>query len=134
MTMLEDRTRYKERQVGINHNLRISASTRDDVAGKGICISLYCNNVEVMRFDLFDELPHYHVNQSALSHRIFIRERSMDDKLERARWEIENNWGYACMTCHDGRVSNAGIQLQPDHLDRIWPEVLGHVKTNLLKQ
>ena len=33
---------------------RIEVYRRDDRLGRGVCMSLYANDVEIMRFDLFD--------------------------------------------------------------------------------
>lgn len=64
--------------------------------GSGPCVSLYCHGWEVLRFDCFgEEQGHFHITPftpwSLRSRRVEFRERTMEDQIERALFELEHN-------------------------------------------
>lgn len=93
--------------------------------GRGPGASLYAYDEEVLRLDCFGEgAGHYHVNLSSSGwhgtsdeNRIFFREQTVPEQIERAAFELTRNAGYYLKRNHDPRVRH--VTLNPQRLTAV---------------
>lgn len=71
--------------------LRVDVYTRDDDAGRGVCMSVYADRREIMRFDLFDHPAHEHWNVGAAKRIFYPEQWSFDERLEWAMNSLVHN-------------------------------------------
>ena len=85
---------------------------KDLPIGKGPCVSLYVHDKEILKFDCFGEdRGHYHANMDQTSlipkgeERLYFKERSIEDQVERSIFEIQRNAAYHLQRNFDPRIT-----------------------------
>ncbi len=93
--------------------------------GRGPGASLYVYDEEVLRLDCFGEgAGHYHANLNTRGwqgtgdeNRLFFREQTVPEQIERAAFELIRNAGYYLKRNHDLRVRH--VTLNPQRLAEV---------------
>ncbi len=85
---------------------------KDIPIGKGPCVSLYVHDKEIFKFDCFGEdRGHYHTNIGQLplvprgEDRLYFSERSIEEQLKHAIFEIRRNTNYYLHRNFDPRIT-----------------------------
>ncbi|OGW84547.1 MAG: hypothetical protein A3C35_04205 [Omnitrophica bacterium RIFCSPHIGHO2_02_FULL_46_11] len=109
---LSERKLHEVVTYPVQDHAYIAAYWKDQSNGKGPAVSLYVCNKEVMKFDCFGEgKGHYHINinQPPLvprgEERIQLMERTREEQVKRAIFEIQKNASYFLQRNFDPRVT-----------------------------
>lgn len=65
----------------IGGRVELEVCWRDDRFGKGPCFSVYDHGREILRFDLFDQAPHWHTYREATQPRHYFEHGVLDGRV-----------------------------------------------------
>jgi len=106
--MMNPVPRYDAVVFPVGNGFGVEVCRRDDRFGRGVCMSLHCGEVEVMRFDLFEPAHLHFAVEQGDAPRIIFPPGPIEQHVARALWDLRHNATAAIVMCSDARVLGRG--------------------------